>query len=347
MTDLPGLWLLDAFQRGGVDTRQLAARLPELLDRALRDPAILRPDAVNRILLECEALSGDSHFGLHMTQYTDPSMYGTYGYLLRNAPTVGQLLELAERYYPTFYQGASITVKTRGGVARLEYQPRGSAMISPRHDNEWTLGFFVGFLRERFSASWHPRHVTFTNDPPPTLHELTRVFGPDIAFKQPRTGFEFDRELPGRTISRSDPQLLGILIHRAEALLRDVRERGPLMPTVRLEILDLLESGEATADRVAKRMAMSRSTLKRRLAQEGSSFRALRDEVVCEVASQALAETNVSAGDIALKLGYSELSAFHRAFHRLTGFTPTEFRHARRGRRLEATRRTGRRRPLP
>jgi AraC-like DNA-binding protein len=331
MANLPGIWLLDAFRRGGVDTEELSARIPELVDLMLRDPSSLRPDAVNRILIESEALSGDVNFGLHMVEHVDVSMYGTYGYLLLNAPTVGQFLRIAERYYATFYQGAGITNSTSQGMVRFEYRPHGSSSVSPRHDNEWTLGFFVNFIRERVRSDWCPRSVTFTNAPPAKLGELHRVFGTSISFYQATTGFEFEESLTRQTINDADPRLLEILTGQAEAMLFEL-ECGAFKSAVRLEILELLETGEATAELVAGRMAMSVSTLKRQLQREGSSFRSLRDDVIREVASRALAETDTSASNIALKLGYSELSAFHRAFRRLTGSTPSDFRRAHRGR---------------
>ena len=85
----PGAWLLKAFARGGVDTRQLFQRLPGPMDLALRTPEMVTPDMVNAILLECASLSGDSNFGLRMVELTDTADLGIYGYLLMNAPAAG------------------------------------------------------------------------------------------------------------------------------------------------------------------------------------------------------------------------------------------------------------------
>ena len=71
---------------------------------------------------------------------------------------------------------------------------------------------------------------------------------------------------------------------------------------------------------------MSSSGLKRRLAARGLTFRALRNEVIRKVAAEALVETDAEVNAIAKKLGYSQLSAFDRAFKRMTGMSPTVFR---------------------
>jgi AraC-like DNA-binding protein len=76
---------------------------------------------------------------------------------------------------------------------------------------------------------------------------------------------------------------------------------------------------------------MSRSTLKRRLQDEGLTFRDVKEGVILELAKRALSETDIPVGDIADRLGYSEPSSFHRAFRRLSGTTPSDFRRQHRG----------------
>ncbi len=79
---------------------------------------------------------------------------------------------------------------------------------------------------------------------------------------------------------------------------------------------------------------MSVSTLKRRLKQKGFTYRQLRDGVVEDIATSAISKTQVPISEIALRVGYSELSAFDRAFVRLTGMTPLKYR-AREARRTQ------------
>jgi len=88
------------------------------MDLALRTPEMVTPDMVNAILLECASLSGDGNFGLRMVELADTAELGVYGYLLMNAPTVGEALEIACRYYPTFYLGAALDLSVTGATAR-------------------------------------------------------------------------------------------------------------------------------------------------------------------------------------------------------------------------------------
>jgi len=89
-----------------------------------------------------------------------------------------------------------------------------------------------------------------------------------------------------------------------------------------------LEHDEAKAEVVAKKLNMSLSSFKRRMREEKLEFRELRDGIVKDLSQRALAETRLPLSDIALKMGYSELSAFTRAFTRLSDMSPLAYRRS-------------------
>jgi len=322
----PGAWLLKAFARGGVDTRQLFQRLPGPMDLALRTPEMVTPDMVNAILLECASLSGDSNFGLRMVELTDTADLGIYGYLLMNAPAVGEALEIACRYYPTFYLGAALDLSVTGATARLTYRVKAPATVSTRHDNEWTLGFLVRLIRRGASADWTPETTTFTHPAPRDRRELRQVFGSNLHFKHAINSIEFSADVLRYRISETDPGLLRVLTQHADTLLAGIRDQDDLVRQVRLLILERLDRGQSDEASIASKLGVSVSTLKRRLKQRGFTYRELRDGVVEDIAKSALGQTKVPISEIALRVGYSELSAFDRAFMRLTGMRPQEYR---------------------
>jgi AraC-like DNA-binding protein len=330
----PGAWLLKAFARGGVDTRQLIQRIPGPMDLAFRTPEMVTPDVVNTILLECASLSGDANFGLHMAELADTADLGIYGYLLMNAPTVGDALEIACRYYPTFYLGAALDLSVAGARARLTYRVKAPATVSARHDNEWTLGFLVRLIRRGTSADWTPEKTTFTHPAPRNRTELRQVLGSNLHFRHAINSMEFSADVLRYRISETDPGLLRVLTQHADKLLAGIHDEDELVRQVRLLILESLDRRQSDEASIARKLGVSVSTLKRRLKQTGFTYRELRDGVVEDIAKAALGQTGVPISEIALRVGYSELSAFDRAFLRLTGMTPLEYRagEVRRGR---------------
>ena len=243
-------------------------------------------------MLECARLSHDPHFGLHLIHHIDITSYGAYGYLLLSTPTVRSFFEVAQRYYPTFYRGAELALTVSADGARLEYRVTGLGSASQRHDNEWTLAFFVNFIRSRLEFAWYPRRVKFSNPPPGDLGELRREFGDHILFDQPETSFELEPDILDVRISNSDPRLLAILQQHADELLQAALASDSFEHQVRLVILERLKSGLPSADSIARSSSMSLSTLKRRLRETGLSYRDLRDGVVREVSERLLRETD-------------------------------------------------------
>jgi AraC-like DNA-binding protein len=81
-----------------------------------------------------------------------------------------------------------------------------------------------------------------------------------------------------------------------------------------------------TADSVARALALSRRTLTRRLGEEGTSFRAILDDVRAELSRALLQDRSLTIADVAFFLQYSEPAAFHRSFRRWMGQTPQDYR---------------------
>jgi AraC-like DNA-binding protein len=88
----------------------------------------------------------------------------------------------------------------------------------------------------------------------------------------------------------------------------------------------MLRDGDPKIARVAKKIAMSPRTLERRLKERGVFFKKLMDDTRRRFALSYLRDRKNSLTDVAFLLGYSELSAFNRAFKRWTGTTPLDFR---------------------
>jgi AraC-like DNA-binding protein len=112
------------------------------------------------------------------------------------------------------------------------------------------------------------------------------------------------------------------------AYLECIRSSGPVADRVREVVAALLASGDATSAAVAGQLAMSERTLQRRLHEEGTRFRDVVADVRIGLAKQLLVEDRLTAEQVAGRLGFSDPTAFRRAFKRHTGMTPGEFARA-------------------
>jgi AraC-like DNA-binding protein len=322
----PGAWLIDAFREMGVDVNVLLRILPAETARLLEHPETVTTEDLNRVLLACEEQTGDKHFGLHLIESVALTAMGLYGYLLLNASTIGEFLLLAERYYPIFYRTASLEVIKNRQSWRLVYRRNNLSTVDQRHDDEWTLGAFINTIRSRLGSEWQPLSASFQEPAVENLDELHRFFGQNVAFNQPLNSFEVEAALLDMPLNDADPRLLQIIREQADEHLQSYTESASLEAQLRLMIMKDLEFGPPKAKNVAKEMGMSLSKFKRFLAKQNLGFRALRDSVIRELATRALAETDVSISQVAMQMGYSEVSAFNHAFLRLVGQSPREYR---------------------
>jgi AraC-like DNA-binding protein len=168
--------------------------------------------------------------------------------------------------------------------------------------------------------------VHFAHPEPASITEHLRVFGAPVLFGCPMTAFVIDRELLERQVPAADPRLYGILKRYLDRVLEEMPPEDDLIAAARRSIGELMRDGDPTLARVAKSLAMSPRTLERRLNERGLRFKALVADTRRRFAINYLRDPGHTLTEIAFLLGYSEVSAFNRAFKRWTGQSPMVYR---------------------
>jgi AraC-like DNA-binding protein len=143
-------------------------------------------------------------------------------------------------------------------------------------------------------------------------------------------GFLFDRRLLDMPLPSADPKLHEVMRRHAEVMLNDLPRTRSLSDQVRELIAKELTSGNASVVRVASHLNVSSRTLERRLEREGTTFTYLLDDLRKRLALGYVGADHLDLSEVALLLGFSQTSAFHRAFKRWTNQTPLHFRRAHR-----------------
>jgi len=178
---------------------------------------------------------------------------------------------------------------------------------------------------------WRPVSVCFQHTRPRHIEEHHRIFCDTLLFDQPKNSIEIQQEVLQRRHRSAEPKVLRDVRKFADGLILQGSESDLISQKVSAMLLASLGRGELTQQLAAARLNCSRSSLQRKLAAEGASFRQLRERAIYKLACRALEKTDSSISQVASMLGYSQSSAFDRAFHRLSGgFTPSQYRQKKR-----------------
>jgi AraC-like DNA-binding protein len=323
---LPGAWVLEVFQRAGVDLERLKQQQPDAVYEALYRPNILSPDYVNQLLIACAEISGNDHFGLCMNQHVDITMYGLLGYILLQTSTVKEFIDNLEQYYPIFYNGAFFKINTTKDSVYIQYGTDHSANVCPRHDNEWSMGFVVEYLKSHLGDFARPVYVKFIHDAPHNIDKLQSVFGENIEFNQTENQLVYKQSILNKKLTNADPWLLKILRKQADQMLQAYNKYSSLEREVRILLLENLEQGKSNASDIALKLSFSLSTFKRKLAQENLDFSKIKESVRNEIAKELLSKTKTNIAEIAKKIGFYDQGSFTRFFIRCNNMTPNKFR---------------------
>jgi AraC-like DNA-binding protein len=151
-----------------------------------------------------------------------------------------------------------------------------------------------------------------------------RHFRAPLRFNQESAVIVFPAQDLDRRIAGADPMLRALLEERVSQM-KGV-QGSEFSDDIRRLLRTRLTSNRCSADDIADLLAMHRRTLSRHLKSSGMGYRAITNEIRFEIARQLLQDTQVPLAQIAAALGFSEASAFTRAFRRWSGQTPTAWR---------------------
>ena len=271
----------------------------------------------------------DPDLGLHLGQTVTPQHFGVMGYVLLACGTLGAALTRLHHYQRLVYDVSPMHLHAAGHAVTLEW---GTENGRPgRLVDETAITALVQFARDVTGDTTPIEAVHFVNEPPASLDPYRRYFGGEVLFEQDATRVRLPLALLARPLRQPDAALLNLLEQQAESLLATLPEAGDLEQAVRRAVAGAAREGEVSLERVATALHMSPRTLHRRLEVLNLGFRSLRDDTRRRLAEQHLADPGMSLAEIALLLGYSEQSAFTRAFGRWTGSTPLQTRRRLRG----------------
>lgn len=256
-----------------------------------------------------------------------PSKVGTFAMMCHavvHCPDLRSALRRSADFYRLFPHGPRMRLAESGEEASVSFDAAG--FDDPDH-----------FLAEAALVVWHRfagwlirrrislRRVELAYPAPPHVLEYDLLFGAPCVFSAGRTAAVFDAALLDEPVLQDEAGLRAFLRRAPIDVLARIDYGSTVAARVRRLLSQALPNRLPALDEVAARLSVSPQTLRRQLAAEETSFQQVRDQLRRDVAVAALAGGRISIERLSAQLGFSEPSAFHRAFKRWTGSTPRSY----------------------
>jgi AraC-like DNA-binding protein len=296
----------------------------------LTDPDLRVPEAsVESAWRLATTFTGDAVIGVHVAESLPRGALDLVEYAFRSSASLAAGLERLARYGRVLSDRVAARMETQGEGLLLLVRDTGTTTLHPGRA-EFALAMALKLARESTGEDITPLHVSFAHAGPKDSSEHQRFFRSPVRFGAGLNSMSLSTVDAARPLQAADEALSSIVRRRLDKALaeRELPGSGPLSERVRHMMVEQLGETTLTPETLARSLAVSRRTLSRHLADEGTSFRNILNDVRREFAYALLQDRRLSIGDVAFFLQYSEPAAFNRSFRRWTGRTPRAFRQS-------------------
>lgn len=284
-------------------------------------------DRLCRLLETCALIANDETFGLTTVDFFKPGSTGPYGYGLMSAPTALDFFRFVgdHQQYVADKNFARFAVDGLGAEVSFSYSP---LIIKRDQYVDMGMGLIMQRLRGILGTDIDAIEVGMERPRPRNISLYREKISRKISFGRRVNSLRLPPELYFVVNPRGDDRLFRLMDLQCRSLRPDRSEGKDFADDLKEFILTRVAESTISLTEAADYFHVSERTLQRRLAETGTSLNDLRDEVRRTLAERLLSETELSAAEIALRLGYSASSAFTRSTIRWFGKTPRDYRRA-------------------
>ena len=312
-----------AAERQGVPCADLLARAGVVYERL--DGPRWPVDDITRLWRAAAELTGDAAFGLHTGRQVGPGSFNVVSFILLSSATLRSAIGQLQEYQRLISDGGRFQMLAGAQHSWLIYHPQqGSLAFSP-HQVESVLAAAVCFSRWVTGQPLKPVRVQFSHGQIGPLSAYVQALAAEVQFEQAFNGLLLDNTVLDAPLPQADAELAQL--HRAHAAAQLAALSSPVLLRTRVEqwLTGALDGSVPGRAQAARQFGLGERAFARRLQDEDVRYVELVDGVRHALACQAVAGGAEPFVRIARRLGFSEASAFNRAFRRWTGCAPGDW----------------------
>jgi AraC-like DNA-binding protein len=299
--------------------------IPHLTLEVLMNPEtrISYADAIT-LWQRATELTQDPLIGLHVGLNFDLRNIDAIGKACMSCSTLGEGYEVTSRYYAFMEAIVHLSIEMREEDFTVEYHlPKSVPMVRPLA--EYLAGAFLSGGSMAAGKPIHMKSIHFPFPEPEDSATLQDTFKCEMVFDSDALQMTYPIDVYHTPMSRPDPGMLKLMEAEMQRLLRYAPVNDPFLGQIQSLIATQIAHPQFGLDWVANLMGQSGRTFERLIAEKGTSFREIVNQVRESIAKVQLQDPMTSISDIAFQLGYSDLSSFTRAFKGWTGLSPSAY----------------------
>ncbi|TYP66529.1 AraC family transcriptional regulator [Stutzerimonas stutzeri] len=254
---------------------------------------------------------------------------GSFAFVCRAAmaqPTLDSALRVALDFFRLTFEGFAGELYRSESLAEvtLTEPPKAQPLRAFSYFTFWMLlhglaCWLVGRRIPLLAVELRCNEPTYTDD-------YRVMFSRNLRFARPTTRIIFAAEALDLPVRRSEQELHGFLAHAPSNILVKYRDTTSLASRIKAQLRELPAEEWPTSEALAQTLCISASTLRRRLAEAGQTYQAIKDQVRQEMATLWLADASITYAEIAERLGFADVSSFYKAFRKWSGTNPGQYR---------------------
>tara|TARA_B100000446_G_scaffold180218_1_gene196094 strand:- start:3512 stop:4507 length:996 start_codon:yes stop_codon:yes gene_type:complete len=314
---------LDLLQDYSVDALALLDECGIDYQQLLSQQGSIQSAQLYKLLHTTAEKTGDPFIGLKLSEKQSHNILGLVGILMEKSPNVRAAILNGIQYFKLHGQGIHLELEEHGDRALYKFQ-----IIDRFEQVQTTVDMairnscnIVRILTGRYDAI---DAVYLKRSNPEASNQFRKLMGVPVTFNHELNALIYNRKLLDIPLPGYSDLLYAELLGRVERLYKEIPQT--ITEQVKASVHDSLPSGQCSIDTTAKKLGLSRQQLQLRLKNEGNNYKDITEQVRKTIAKERLLNSDISITNLSVLLGYSDQTAFGRAFQRWYGMRPRSWR---------------------